>query len=586
MLACVRVQRKLRLDGKPSCPAHEDKVASLSISAGKKGVLVYCHAGCTPLDIVNKLNLKLSDLFYGSSQPTPDDIYTYTDSEGRPVIQVVRKSGKRFRQKDAQSGKWTVKDIEKYPYRVAEFTEHSRVIIVEGEKDADRLWSLGIPATTLIGGAGKWLPEYKQYFAELAVIILPDNDEAGFKHAAVITENIQDIVDSCRTIILPGLPPKGDVSDWLNSGHSKKALEHILSGSKDRPLQSYAKAPPSREINWLIKYWIPRKTITLLAGSPKVGKSALALHIAALVSTGGVFGVSGKQSHPVEQGSVYLWSGEDMHLETIKPRLEVAGADLSKIYFSDHAEETELGMIPFHPSIHMQEIFRSLPKDCRLVIIDPIIRIAAQAKNQYSANEIRDALEPLVRKAETHDIAILGITHFRKKSGSGSLNVESVLDRVRDSAAWTETARMILAAGKTDQVEGGKALMRAGSNIGPSHGGFVYNIDLEIPPSLNLTEHPKITFIDVLEGDAEDQFSGKSSISNQDEQNSKASAMETILLYIDNSADGLHWPTIQPDLIAEGYSKATLRRARDELKQQSKIRLLYLENVHRWVRGC
>ncbi len=57
------------------------------------------------------------------------------------------------------------------------------VFIVEGEKDADTLASLGLVATTNPGGAGKWRREYNGYLASRKVIILPDNDEAGENHA-------------------------------------------------------------------------------------------------------------------------------------------------------------------------------------------------------------------------------------------------------------------------------------------------------------------------------------------------------------------------------------------------------------------
>lgn len=47
-----------------ACPAHDDKQASLSINPGRKGTLVYCHAGCKLDDILNELGLRREQLFY------------------------------------------------------------------------------------------------------------------------------------------------------------------------------------------------------------------------------------------------------------------------------------------------------------------------------------------------------------------------------------------------------------------------------------------------------------------------------------------------------------------------------------------
>lgn len=64
-------------------------------------------------------------------------------------------------------------------YHLSEILDKQTVFLAEGEKDADRLWSLGLPATTCPGGAGKWLQEYNHYLASKRVVTLPDNDNPG-----------------------------------------------------------------------------------------------------------------------------------------------------------------------------------------------------------------------------------------------------------------------------------------------------------------------------------------------------------------------------------------------------------------------
>jgi putative DNA primase/helicase len=101
------------------------------------------------------------------------------------------------------------------------------VFIVEGEKDADRLASLGLVATCNPGGAGKWLTSYAAFFRQRDVVILPDKDGAGRDHARSVAANLEPLAVSVRILELPGLPTKGDVSDWLAAGGTGEDLQRL-----------------------------------------------------------------------------------------------------------------------------------------------------------------------------------------------------------------------------------------------------------------------------------------------------------------------------------------------------------------------
>jgi DNA primase len=60
------------------------------------------------------------------------------------------------------------------------------------------------------------------------VTILPDNDEPGGKHAVLIAKALLPVVASVKVVLLPELPPKGDVSDWLAAGHTRADLEFLV----------------------------------------------------------------------------------------------------------------------------------------------------------------------------------------------------------------------------------------------------------------------------------------------------------------------------------------------------------------------
>ncbi len=111
-------------------------------------------------------------------------------------------------------------------YRLPELQGKTTAYVVEGEKDADRLWSIGLPATTGAGGAGKWRPEYVQQLKAASieqVVVFPDNDDAGRQHAEDVARSCHDAGIKVKVVTLPDLPVKGDVSDYLTT-HTKEDL--------------------------------------------------------------------------------------------------------------------------------------------------------------------------------------------------------------------------------------------------------------------------------------------------------------------------------------------------------------------------
>lgn len=161
--------------------------------------------------------------------------YDYRDESGELLMQVVRMEPKTFRQRrpepTARDGwAWSVKDVRVVPYRLPELlaAPEAVVYLVEGEKDADRLASLGLVATTNAGGAGKWTQSHSQFLRGRSVVILPDNDEPGRAHAQKVMKTLRGIAADVRTATLPGLPEKGDVSDLLEAGTTLDDLMQLL----------------------------------------------------------------------------------------------------------------------------------------------------------------------------------------------------------------------------------------------------------------------------------------------------------------------------------------------------------------------
>jgi putative DNA primase/helicase len=114
------------------------------------------------------------------------------------------------------------------------------VLIAEGEKDADRLRALGFTATTNFEGASKntqkpkWREEYSATLAGKNLVFIPDNDAVGRAHMENAARSCHTAgAASVRIAQLPGLPEKGDVSDWLDAGHTADELRELIAAAPE-----------------------------------------------------------------------------------------------------------------------------------------------------------------------------------------------------------------------------------------------------------------------------------------------------------------------------------------------------------------
>lgn len=236
------------------CPGHDDRQASLSVKEADDGrVLLNCHAGCDTSSVVENIELSMSDLFPDRDSRGNDVVarFDYQDEGGKLLYQVVRMFPKRFmqRQPDGRGGwKWNMEGARRVLYnlpRIAKAKPGSVVYVVEGEKDADNLERIGLLATTNVGGAGKWLPEYSSALKGKVVIVLPDNDQPGEAHAALVVKSLAGVAAATKVVQLPDLPPKGDVSNWLEAGGTREKLERLVEQAPGKVPQTF-KAATSR----------------------------------------------------------------------------------------------------------------------------------------------------------------------------------------------------------------------------------------------------------------------------------------------------------------------------------------------------
>ncbi|EAQ78790.1 DUF3987 domain-containing protein [Blastopirellula marina] len=234
------------------CPAHDDHTPSLSISEGDDGkVLMKCFAGCDFEKVVSALGLTIADLMPYSSHSAALQksvivaTYDYQDEVGTMLFQVVRYQPKSFRQRqpDGKGGwKWSVKDVRSVPFHLPRLltSQGDVVFFVEGEKDVIALEGIGCIATCNAGGASKWTAEHSVYLTHRDVVVLPDNDVPGGKHAETVAMSLQGIARTVKVVTLPGLGEKGDVSDWIAAGGTKEQLVNLADATRIWKLGSQA----------------------------------------------------------------------------------------------------------------------------------------------------------------------------------------------------------------------------------------------------------------------------------------------------------------------------------------------------------
>ena len=231
-----------------SCPAHDDERPSLSIKLTDDGTkLLKCHEGCQTDDIVKAVGLEMKDLFPDKGGAKVRDFEArivttcqYTDESGKLLFETVRlRDPKDFRQRrpDGSGGwVWDLKDVRRVLYRLPEVIAAdvgTSIFITEGEKDADWLSALGLIASTNPLGASKWHLVDAEALGNRPVVVLVDNDDSGRKHALQVARALFSKAAKVRSLELQELPPKGDVSDWLEAGGT---VEQLLDLAESAPV--------------------------------------------------------------------------------------------------------------------------------------------------------------------------------------------------------------------------------------------------------------------------------------------------------------------------------------------------------------
>jgi hypothetical protein len=171
----------------------------------------------------------------------------------------------------------------------------------------------------------------------------------------------------------------------------------------------------TEHVTWLWKNRIPFDGISLLGGYPGASKSLLTCDVAARVSTGTAW----PDGSPCEQGVVLFITNEDSASKTVKPRLEAAGADMSKIAIVKSVNsKNSKGQSVSHTftlaDVGFLDRWLTENPGCKLVVTDPIGSYTGAETDSYREEQVRAVLTPVAAMAEKHGVAVLVIAHLGK----------------------------------------------------------------------------------------------------------------------------------------------------------------------------
>ena len=229
----------------------------------------------------------------------------------------------------------------------------------------------------------------------------------------------------------------------------------------------------SQKIEWLWYPFIPYGKLTIIQGDPGDGKTTLVLNIAAKLSKG--IGMD-ETMQILEPMNIIYQTAEDGLADTVKPRLEAAGADCEKIVVIDESEKS-LSMV----DERLEEAI--IKTNARLLILDPIQAYLGGGMDMNRANEARDMTKKLAALAEKYQCAIVLVGHMNKAAGNKAAY------RGLGSIDFFAVARSVLLVGRVEGEANIRAIVQIKNNLAAfghpkafelSEDGFYWLGDYEI----------------------------------------------------------------------------------------------------------
>jgi len=490
-----------------SCPlpghgqGHGDKNPSLSISDGEDGKPLFkCHSGCDQHELFHAIRnygllpeIEKRDPL-ANIKPLPaltpqvlEHEWVYVDEDGEPLFVKQRfktqsAKGKDYRQMrcvkqpDGTIAKFPgFKDTRLVPYRFPELlsakTAGRTIFLTEGEKAADALVSIGVIATSAHAGSGSWPEEITQYFAGAVVIMVPDNDLAGWMYAGKVAAALIPVVKSLRILDLPVEGLTDDAWEWVNVlGGTRQALVELaklsplirheddvttperLSGSTPNAINATNATAPGNvhqetdktykpfkieswqsvkdePIKWLIQDVIPDQSLVALFGPPASFKSFHAMSIAECIASGRPW--MGKEingSGPVLYIAGEGYGGIGARIAAIKQHHKTP--DSAQLYVVRSMINLRSSADDFtNLIVAIDELVQLIGVQLRMIVIDTLAR-SFGGGNENNSDDMGVYIQSLGKIQNRYKCSLMLLHHAGKDTSKGLRGHSSLLAAV------------------------------------------------------------------------------------------------------------------------------------------------------------
>ena len=546
------------------CPAHDDNNPSLSINDKDdgSGVLVHCHADCSQAAVIEALR----KLGAWSSASTPRvERYSYRDGSG--VLVTVCRSRKADGTKSVwRDPKGVTKPAKGWPFYqlrgLDSVPSDAAILIVEGERTAEAAQKLfkRYAVTTTLGGSSASVSSLDlSPTKDQDVIIWPDNDDAGRKHAQKLAKAIHPIAKSVRVVVVPAeLPEKWDLADRLPQG-SKLDLRTVLDDAPAWEEDSKViKLFPGKAIivqggeettvQWLLPKWLPKGMLTVLDGDPGAGKTLIGLDIAAKLSRKGK--------------NTLIVGDEDDWNATVLPRFRLCGGDggdRSRLFHLKGVQDENGDMAL--PDLSQWPVWAEAIKehDISLLIVDPVMAFMPTGADSNSVTDAMRNMGSLSYLAAETGVAVIAVRHLNKSGGVRALY------RGGGSIAIMGKARMAWMVIKHPDKEGVMLWCMIKNSLGPLEQTWEYSIEkvVEIPGTADQDE---VSFPRLILDLAPSPLSADQALAGPKKDNKLGRCMTTLEQLLEANAEkGLRTKDAVDSFELDEFSKPTIKRAYQDL---------------------
>ncbi|MDQ0684856.1 hypothetical protein QFZ56_003819 [Streptomyces achromogenes] len=305
---------------------------------------------------------------------------------------------------------------------------------------------------------------------------------------------------------------------------------------------------------------IPAGALTIAAGREGTGKSSFAIWIAARLSRGDLPGTFHGRPRNVFYAAV-----EDSWPRTLVPRLIAAGADLERVFRVDvetldfdQAGNLVTGETMISLPLDIDALALAIDEyDVAALVVDPLMSTLGSRTDAHRNQDVRQALEPLVRMAERTRALTLGIAHFNKGGGTDASQL------ITGSGAFKDLPRAVLAFAR-DRESDEQVMTQTKNSLGsldlPS---LAYRIEgYDVPTPKGMANVGRLTFTGVSQRTVEDTLAtpvDREEVSERDE------AAEWLRGYLTDAGGEAASADLFKAAERDGIAKRTLQRARSRL---------------------